>query len=137
MSNDNQYKSESMQARPTGKARNIVIGVLAMFACFVALAGCGGSLEDEVAAVVEGMYDDEKALKVECQEIVNLREVGPGYYRGTVVVKAIDYIRDHPEKLVGEIIMSRLKEYSEGCLIRNHIRVQDLGDGIVVEIENF
>ena len=158
MSNDNQYKSESMQARPMGKVRNIVIGVLAMFACFVALASCGDSIEDKAKPVIEEVYNrnfgdaELWSCVYECQKIANLEEIGPGRYRGTALMKRVDFTADTKRYMEDfrkevkegkessrytlerlEVEFARLQR-GEGCVKSCSVYIEDLGDYISVEL---
>ncbi|MBR5622093.1 MAG: hypothetical protein IKW49_02790 [Opitutales bacterium] len=92
MSNETQHNSAIRQARSMSKVRNIVIGALAGLACLVTLVGCGDSLEDKAKPIVEEAYKRFSGDYIyECQKIANLEEIGPGRYRGTALMKAVNY----------------------------------------------
>lgn len=161
MSNETQHNSAIRQARSMSKVRNIVIGALAGLACLVTLVGCGDSLEDKAKPIVEKAYKRFSGIYYiyECQKIANLEEIGPGRYRGTAVMKAVNYTK------VGFVKMDRLRERlqdphldkfnydgekaalekmeaehakfqrGEGHVKSRAVYIEDLGDYMTVEFE--
>lgn len=115
MSNETQHNSVTRQARPTSKVRNIVIGALAGLACLVPLVGCGDSLEDKAKPIVEKAYKKiDLNYAYECQKIANLEEIGPGRYRGTAVMKAVDL----PDFMIN--LMDKIREAAKSPTQQKH-----------------